>query len=355
MKKHTGFTLIEVMVCVVILIIVSSLILPALTKARSVSRMAQCTSNLRQLGQAMVMYQAFEGRDTNGFPERITHLADSAHQYVSDYRLFLCPMDLSKGTSSALKPGNSKDDRAEWAERANSPPAWPWEDPIRTQQNCSYLYEFSTRICENYDDKDQWHSDYTTWASDFLVEWKSGGGVYDASSGAWYPNADPSPYNDGTGDTYMDINRVSSTSPSPSKMSRFGLRDPNDPTLHIITWQEAKFWQKEHGDICNTGLSGPNDSVGYPSTWFQNSISPDVMISFGFTDGAGNDVYAAPQRGYSGSWMPILRCFWHQTPQFVDNESYEEVLNLSMEGNTFVSAPGWEQTAWNQGRDGDAP
>ncbi len=352
--RHTsrgpaGISLLEILVVVVILIVLSSLVIPALARARTQSRKVQCANNLKQLGAALVMYQSFEGRQQNAFPERLTHLADPTHLYVNDDRLFVCPMDLSHATGNSLKPGSPIDNKYDWAERVTSAPAWPGD--TRPQRNCSYLYEFSTRICETYDrTNDTWDGG---WASDFLVEWYN-----DVS----YDPPLPTAYNDAIGSGY-----ITGTSPSPSHMSLFGLTDqwwtnPATPSNQgIITWQEAKFWQKEKGDICCTGLAYPGDNGAFPVGWFNIfdsdgwQLDPADMIFLGYTNVNGGTTYSSPQHGYPGAWLPIVRCFWHQTPALVDNENVEEVLNLAVEGNTFYSAPGWEQTAWNYGRDGDMP
>ncbi|HEY1683718.1 MAG TPA: prepilin-type N-terminal cleavage/methylation domain-containing protein [Tepidisphaeraceae bacterium] len=62
-KRCKGFTLVELLVVIGIIAVLVGMLLPALNKARVVSRTLDCLANLRTLGQAFTMYE----NEKNGY------------------------------------------------------------------------------------------------------------------------------------------------------------------------------------------------------------------------------------------------------------------------------------------------
>jgi prepilin-type N-terminal cleavage/methylation domain-containing protein len=63
---HRGFTLIELLVVIAIIAILAGMLLPALARAKEAGRKTRCTSNLHNMGLAMLMY----ADDYNGYVPR---------------------------------------------------------------------------------------------------------------------------------------------------------------------------------------------------------------------------------------------------------------------------------------------
>lgn len=333
--RTRGLTLTELVVVVGILGVLTSILAPTVVNARKQAHYLQCSSNLRQISQAVVMYDIDINRYYENYPDRMTHLYDLG--YITDERLFVCPADTTRALppSRTLKPGTTADDKSKWAERTTN-----GAQGTMKQHNSSYLYEFSTIEKQEYDmnapgEPGVWDFGTFTFPSDFLVGWKSIGWDEDIPDEYW--DADVSwEYTTGDLTTYLF------SPPVPSRMDRDGY--VNGATgKYSITLQEAKFWQMENGDVYTTGLCLPGER-GIPEpdgdAWYIYTEPYDQIFS-------GE---APRQHGYPRTWIPLLRCFWHAKPGTADNEILEQVLNVAVEGNTFYSVPFWEYTAWKYGR-----
>lgn len=101
-----GFSLVELLVIIAIIVILMSLLLPAIAKSRETARIASCGNSLSQLGKGIVSYanendDRFPPVSTTGGEIWDTKLLP----YVSaDKRQFLCPSDNLGGPSGAFNP-----------------------------------------------------------------------------------------------------------------------------------------------------------------------------------------------------------------------------------------------------------
>jgi prepilin-type N-terminal cleavage/methylation domain-containing protein/prepilin-type processing-associated H-X9-DG protein len=77
MRRARAFTLIELLIVLSIILLLVSLVLPTLGRARESARRVACQSNLRQLALAAIMYaDANRGRLPSTAPLRYPHVAD---------------------------------------------------------------------------------------------------------------------------------------------------------------------------------------------------------------------------------------------------------------------------------------
>ena len=99
-----AFTLVELLVVIAIIAILAALLLPALAKAKAKAQLANCISNLKQLGLTSVMYHGdnadqfpYSGRQWPQMP--LVDLLKLYNPYIStnNRAFFRCPADFGHG------------------------------------------------------------------------------------------------------------------------------------------------------------------------------------------------------------------------------------------------------------------
>jgi len=118
-KNSKGFTLIELLVVIAIIAILAAILFPVFAKARERARLTTCTSNLKQIYNACVMY----ADDNNGYlPQYPKDLSSgsrsyavqtdgfaSLYAYTKSGAVFLCPnVKKYDGTMTGSERGYSK-------------------------------------------------------------------------------------------------------------------------------------------------------------------------------------------------------------------------------------------------------
>jgi prepilin-type N-terminal cleavage/methylation domain-containing protein len=145
-QRRAGFTLVELLTVIIILAILASCLAVALGKARALARQADCKSNLRNLGAAILIYRSdYQGRN----PDWLSCLYPN---YVDDLHIFVCRSDGNHGrgvsrppTIDPLTNENGVYDSAQVDDNDHNPFNSTCGRNIDVHA-CSYFYEFSKAV-----------------------------------------------------------------------------------------------------------------------------------------------------------------------------------------------------------------
>ena len=112
MKRKMGFTMIELLVVISVILILAGIITPVVNKVKRKAKRVQCLSNIRQCGQAIVMYsQDYDDKlpvaankanwwalftDTKNLPNEVRACANEPNKVVAN---FYSPFSPAVGTN----------------------------------------------------------------------------------------------------------------------------------------------------------------------------------------------------------------------------------------------------------------
>ena len=142
-----AFTLVELLVVISILGLLSSLLAPAITSARSKAESAACLSNLRQIGISIWLWIPEHGNifppienDPNkpiyGEEDNAKTLYETLQPYGMQLKTLSCPADLHAGGKSILVSANDADTKAQSSGKASGLTAG--QNSYFAKYGCSY-------------------------------------------------------------------------------------------------------------------------------------------------------------------------------------------------------------------------
>lgn len=90
-RRPRGFTLIELLVVIAVIAILASILFPVFARAREKARQANCSSNVRQLAMAMLMYADDNDEVLPYFRTTENYWFEVIRPYIKNAQVFACP------------------------------------------------------------------------------------------------------------------------------------------------------------------------------------------------------------------------------------------------------------------------